>query len=236
MDERLFATKELHPQKLKDYKPDWYKNIPKVELQAYEFEYQNKIKNVKACPSFMDIYDNSYVLLAPTDYLIQVNELGVVNWSVPISFYEVTNKDDIGWHHHDQMANFVDKKSNIKAVFKFHLPYKIFTPKGYSVRFHKIPFSYNDQWEACDGILRTDKIHHLSTQTLVKTNEEIFIKQGTPLVCVTPFKRETMKHETVFLPKEKKLKAKLAKNQLRVYGGFHPNYRKAYYETSTSKD
>jgi hypothetical protein len=84
--------------------------------------------------------------------------------------------------------SFMNNKSQF--VFKAMCPWRIITPKGYSV--YQLPLFYHQQNEfsVLPGVIDTDYHHEINQQVLYHTDKtEIFIKKGTPFVQYIPFKR-----------------------------------------------
>jgi hypothetical protein len=97
-DESLLADKEIHPQPISNYAPDWFKNLniakPKTKSLLEKFTMTN---NVKSCPSFIDVYQDGFVILAPNDYILAYDEnTGYYEWRVAAQFqrpeYNTKNK------------------------------------------------------------------------------------------------------------------------------------------------
>jgi len=230
--ELLFYEKELMPQETKKFIPNWFKNINKSYKQNYLF---NKFKiqnNINSCPSFIDVFNEGYVLLAPVDYLIKVNEDNSWNWQVPLKFdkHKGNNIPEVDVHDDNQMIKYLPKESNIKKVFKLNLPLEIITPRGYSSRQIAYPYTFNSNWEAAYGVLKTDKVHEASIQIYIKSYEEILIKQGTPLCVYIPFKREKFYKKYYNYATNKKIRKKLNINLLKVHGNYQSNYFKLHHK------
>ena len=229
MSEYYLETPELHPIPIKDYKMDWYKNMPRPKETPFHFDAMNISKNVKACPSFTDIFENGFVVLAPTDYFIHYLENGDFVGTQAFSFRDSLGIDDIQYHFNGQLIQHLPKHSPYKLIVKINLPLKVFTPDGYSLSFMRMPFSDHTDFEAIYGNLRADKIHHLSIQCGIKHNKQILIKQGTPLALLVPFKREKFKHKVIDINKPSKYRSKWVKKYLSTYGSWQTKYKSYYW-------
>ena len=228
----LYYAKELHPQPINKFVPTWFKNITHTNKKNYKFEKYKLQKNISSCPSFLDVFSDGIVLLAPVDYLIKVDLDGSWNWQVPIKFdkHKGNNIPEVDVHEDTQMIDHLPSDSGIVKVFKINLPIEIFTPKGYSSRQIPFPYSFNNHWEAVYGLLKTDKMHEASIQIFIKTHEEILIKQGTPLCVYIPYKRKKVKHNVINYEESKKYKNILNKNLLKTHGTFTSPYYKYHHK------
>lgn len=222
----IYYTEQIHPIPMSEYPIEWYENIKAEKLY---FDGQDG-KNVKSCPSFIEIYQEGYVIPSPTDYSISVTPKGDFFWECARSFKDVMERDDIEYHYNEQLVSHLPKDYDTKMIIKINLPWKVFTPKGYSIRIMKMPFTSNKLWEPTYGVLRTDRNYHLNFQTNIKTNtEEVFISQGEPLALIVPYKREDFKSQIVDLNEKNQYSTQYHKHYLKTYGTFKPNFRKDYW-------
>ena len=233
----IFATvaKELldednvmpKPQRL--FIPKWFKNVKSFD-SGEKFKYISKAKNVRRCPSFVEVWDEGYVIKAPTDYLIKVNEDTSYSWKTAYSFNKHQSVEDVEEHYNVQMLDFYPDK-DFKKILKLQLPFRVYTPKGVSCRQMPLLFqdTKNNQWEVPQGIVRTDKVHEINIQLMIKTFDEIIIKKGTPLCVYAPFIRQKFKHKNIFLGDNKKYISLDNKNYLKMFSGFKSN-AKWYWE------
>jgi len=224
----LFNEKSLMPQPLKNFIPDWYKNITFEEDNNSNFNYIKYLKNVKSCPSFIDIFKFGYVIPAPVDYLIKVNSDNTYEWNTPMVFETEHGLPAIQDHNDLQLIKHLPN-NEFKMVLKINLPLKVFTPKGYSCYQLPTPYTYNEYWESAFGMLRTDKLHPVNIQILIKNYGEFIIKQGTPLAVYLPYKRDNLKLKYVNLKENKKFRILDRSKYLKQYGTFK-NGIKNYYE------
>ena len=221
----IYYTDTIHPVPMSEYKVDWYENIKAEKLHIDNEEG----RNVKSCPSFTEIYKEGFVIPAPSDYKIRVTPDNILFWEAARSFSKVTEKEDIEHHYNEQYVDYMPSDFETKMIVKINTPWKVFTPKGYSIRMMKMPFDSGNKWEATYGVLRSDKNYHLNFQVNIKTNNEIFIKQGEPLGIIVPFKRENFKSNIVDLNEKNKYSIAYYKQFLKTYGSFKMNFRKDYW-------
>lgn len=211
-DKRLELNTNIHPKPVKKVMPDYLKKI-KIDKQN---------SNFKSCPSYIDVFKYGYALLAPCDLNIKILKNGTLNWQTGAVFQTTTTEFDI--HRNAQFVSYAPENSDMKAIIKYNYPFKVFTPRGYSCRQIPLPLQYNNEWEVFEGILRTDKIHHVHLQLIIKTHNNILIEQGTPLAVFVPFKRDKFKSKIININSNNKYGKKYNKEYLKYYGKFKPNY------------
>ena len=228
----IFYTEEVHPIPMSEYPIEWWENIKTEKIKFHDGQ---EGKNAKACPSVVEIYQEGYVIPAPTDYKIKVTPTGEFFWEAAFTFRRdmdggSSDKDDIEYHYNDQLVHHLPEDFDTKMIIKINLPWKVFTPNGYSIRIMKMPFTSNKNWEPTYGVLRTDRNHHLNFQTNIKTDtEEVFINQGEPLALIVPYKREEFKSNIVDLNDKNEHSIKYHKHYLKTYGKYKTNFRKDYW-------
>lgn len=210
---------EFLPVSIKDYKPQWYKDIKTTNLIG-PFQQLSKAKTAKSCPSFTHIVEEGYVIFAPVDYLIKVQQDGSYHWHTPHDMSSDNDNLPVLQEHPDyQLTNYLPKETGIKKILKINLPLRCFTEKGYSCRLVPYPYTEDKNWKPAYGVFHTDKVHEVNIQLLIKNNKSEFtIRQGTPLCVYVPFKREKYKMKIVDLKTNKKYKALEYKNYLKLYG------------------
>jgi hypothetical protein len=180
MIEGLESIEECRPKPAKNFIPHWFKDIPSGAPET-----------VKNCPSFPDYFSMGYVLPMWTDIRLKFNkETSEYNWQTPSSLFTV----DI--HSIDQFVQYVSPSfSGVDGdfIFKTNSPWKIITPKGWSVLQLPLFYHFNKEWSVMPGVIDTDVMHDMNQQILYHGNgSEIEIKRGTPLVLYIPFKRDSV--------------------------------------------
>lgn len=181
----LYEHTDLHPQPAKNFVPDWYKNMPSDYKSNNYFisKLRPNIRTAKLCPSFAEIFKEGFVLVAPCDIWLRVST-DYWEWNTP----DERIKLDI---HEDEQFLLHQNNTNIKKVFKLYYPWRVITPKGWSVRQIPLMWNLNQDWLVSYGVINSDVIHGLNQQILFTSDkEEVLIKKGTPLNYIVPFKRE----------------------------------------------
>lgn len=178
--EEINNIPELHIKHTKEIIPEWFKNTPIFDNPKEIIPY--RVKTVKTCPSFAEIFNEGFVMVSPTDIFITAGE-GTYTWQTPNS------KIYMELHTDEQYLKYANVP-NAKLVLKLVSGWMCFTPPGYSVR--QLPLFYEDNpdFYVPYGTIKTDFNHEINPQIIITNNKkEIFIKQGQPLCTYVPFKR-----------------------------------------------
>ncbi len=228
----VYYNKDLHPKPMREYIPEWYKNIPNYDYP--------KNKTVQTCPSFLDIFKEGYVITTPVDVVIEVKEDGSYTWETN-RIYDIDSAHNTGGaefiqgHADMQMSQHLPSSAGIVKILKMQFPMYIMTPPGYSCR--QIPMTYlfdkNEDWESLYGVIKTDIINELNIQIAIKEyNKKILIPQHTPLCVYVPFERtDELELEVTKYTEDEEAKKYFNKNYLTIHGtfkiGYLRNFRKA---------
>jgi hypothetical protein len=232
-DDYVFTDKSIHPQPMRNFAPEWYKNIPtNLPNPDEQFAYlSNRARTVKTCPSFIDVFKEGVVLLSVQDVLLKyISDIDEYAWQVPYTISnEISNNNMFENHGNTQYVNHLPKAANIKHVVKYNLPFTVHTPKGYSVRQLPMPYYFNPDWHMSYGILDSDNIHEINLQiNITSADKEILIRKGEPLGVYVPFKREEHKLKVVRLHDNKKLLSKARYSRYITRARFKKAYKDLY--------
>lgn len=177
----LDSIEDIRPQPLKNYIPEWWKNMPTKT--------NNGSGTAKVCPSFTDVFSSAYVLPMWCDTLFKINGSNLY-WETPNKKFE--------WEHHEN-DQFLDHattwfRQNVRCVMKPSCPWFVKTPPGYSIYQLPIFYDFNEDFTTLPGIIHTDVYHQINPQVLLFSDKESFlIKRGTPIAIHFPFKRSKLK-------------------------------------------
>lgn len=214
----MLEDKNILPQPANKYIPEWFKNMP-VELKGFNHNFKKlpNLRTVKSCPSFTDVFKNGYVIPCPFDVWLHIKENGDVDWRTPDDNFKIEI------HPNDQFINHA--KTNVRKVFKISNPFRIVTPKGWSVMQLPMFYHFNPDFYVPYGIIDTDRHHEINQQIFYTSKEdEILIKKGTPLNYLIPFKRSNkLKIQVVNYAK---LHEKITGSWFRVFSKFKNGYLK----------
>lgn len=180
MVEGLADIEECRPKPAKHFVPQWFKDIPANPNQ--------ESLTAKRCPSFTDYFSLGYVMPMWTDFKLKYED---EKWSWESSSKEFRMRS----HSNDQFIdyanpNFYGVEGNF--IFLTESPWRIITPKGWSVLQLPMFYHFNSEFSAIPGVIDTDVINQTHQSILYHGNgKEIEIKRGTPLALYIPFKRES---------------------------------------------
>jgi hypothetical protein len=187
-----------HPKPATHFIPEAFKKFKTGEIPN---------DTVKGCMPFLDSLVSGYIIPTPiaikaTYYMEKEEETLRLDIPNPLTkFPNLANLVGLSSHSPKQFPNsMMNDKALVPHVFKFHNPWKIKTPPGYSCLFTQ-PFNKNLDWKIIDAIVDTDNFDleinfpFFWTKPL-ELNEQYYVDSGVPMVQVIPFKRENWKMET----------------------------------------
>lgn len=101
--------------------PNWYKNLNSFLYKNDQEKVQRIINKkplttLKVCPSFIELFKNSFIVKAPCDLTIEITPQEFKSFSLLPNLFTALN------HPKSQMGQFGERFINIK--FTFHLSYK----------------------------------------------------------------------------------------------------------------
>jgi hypothetical protein len=177
---------DVRPVPAKQFYPNWWRKLA-------SFDKESSTHTAKACPAFPDFFSQGFILPMWSDTKLEYDpETTFYRWEAGRG--EAPYKWDT--HANGQLVNHVDnihhQGSKGKFVFKAISPWKIITPKGYSLLQLPVFYHFNNDFSVLPGILRTDTYHEINQQVLVHGEEKISINipRGAPFVHYVPIKRE----------------------------------------------
>jgi hypothetical protein len=140
---------------------------------------------MKRCMPIFDSMTAGYVIPVMTDIHCSGEEGKSFTWPVD-------NFSAIQSHPAGQFPGLtINEEYDSSAAYKFINPWQIKTPPGYSCLFIQPMWRYDLPYHIFPGIVDTDK-HPLSVNFpfIMRKSFAGYIKKGTPMVQVIPFKRE----------------------------------------------
>jgi hypothetical protein len=213
----LESIEECLPKPAKHFIPKWFKDMPATGLN---------LSTVKVCPSFPDYFSLGYIVPMWTDTKLS-HKPGTTDW-----FWE-TAAPDFSWNMHGrgQLIDHTQVRFNgseSEFVFKAECPWRMITPKGWSVLQLPLFYHFNKEYSVLPGVIDTDIHHEINQQVLYHGNgEPVQINRGDPFVLYVPFKRDNKLNLNIRYQTEKDIKLFRNKN-LDIMSKFVPNgtYRK----------
>jgi hypothetical protein len=176
----LEDIEECRPKPAKSFTPQWFKDLPASPNQL--------LPTVRVCPSFTDYFSLGYVMPMWTDFKLKYQD---EKWS-----WESSDQDfRMSSHPNEQFIKYTTPTFNGvegQFVFKAVCPWRIITPKGWSVLQLPLFYDFNNEFSVLPGVIDTDIYSQANQQILYHANgKEIDIKRGTPLALYVPFQRES---------------------------------------------
>lgn len=179
------------PEAASKFLPEWYKKTPSV-IDNNGIAVGNPGTTVKKCMPIFDLITAGYVISAPCDIYLDSTNPERLQWSIPSALISYQG-DMFATHAPQQYENLpIDRSQYHKELLRIFPFWAVGTPKGYSVIVLQPAYSDPGPLTALQAIVDTDSFitdGHLSF--LVKKDFKGIIKQGTPLIQVIPFKRES---------------------------------------------
>ena len=204
----------LRPQKASKFFPEWFKRVQ----SSKEVRGSGNIKN---CPVFPEYLTQGWIIPMWCDSELYFGDDGW-KWNTPT--------DAFRWdmHSHDQFLDWLPKEQQEQYgwVWKPHCPWKVKTPKGYSM-YQVTPFYHFQKWTILPGSIRTDFHYELNQQVLFPKefyNKEILIERGTPFGWYIPYKRT--KYKETFVPYDEERKRMQSASWLNIFTSYRDGYKK----------
>ena len=138
---------------------------------------------VKRCPAIVDLITEGFIIPMWSDFLIQ-RDMETFEWDNKNFQY------GIEFHSKEQIKGWNLKKTDFPEGIKFVNPWRIYTPKGYSVLFMTPTYQFEKRFTVLPGIVETDNYHHINFPSIWHTTKDAVIERGTPFIQVIPFKRD----------------------------------------------
>tara|TARA_Y100001937_G_scaffold5700_1_gene7584 strand:+ start:19821 stop:20585 length:765 start_codon:yes stop_codon:yes gene_type:complete len=138
---------------------------------------------VKRCPAIVDLITEGFIIPMWSDFLIQ-RDMETFEWDNKNFQY------GIEFHSKEQIKGWNLKKTDFPEGIKFVNPWRIYTPKGYSVMFMTPTYQFEKRFTVLPGIVETDSYHHINFPSIWHTTKDAVIERGTPFIQVIPFKRD----------------------------------------------
>jgi len=213
-----------HPSVATKAIPKWYRQMVKYIGGSKSFDGSGGPNlTIKACPPFLDSMMSGYMIYTEFDMNVSWNEgEPYFEWRAGGSL--------ISTHDKDQIVQEQIPDGFSKQPLKFNNLWQIVTPPGYSTLFTH-PLNRTElPFYTISGIVETDTYKGvINFPFMIKESFEGIIPAGTPIVQLTPFKREVWKMELGKADKEK-----IEENQIKLnhklIGGYKTQWwrRKEY--------
>jgi len=188
------------PVPMREYIPKWFKNMP----NSIDSNQPLHPGTAKRCPAFMDFWENGWVIPLWCDLEVITDKDN--NFSVR------TPEDNFRFDTHldNQFIDHIPKNSNYEMILKAVSPWRIMTPKGYSVLQLPMFYDFNKDFTVLPGTIWTDVHYEVNQQIAIHNTGRTFIPRGTPLAVYIPIKREKWKFTISELTEQLRYKTNIA--------------------------
>jgi hypothetical protein len=203
--------------------PGWYRAQPSEVEEETNLLRGNFAATVKKCMPIFDSMTAGYLILAPCDIYLDSTNSEKLEYSVPVSL-KMFQSDMFASHDRKQYTNYpIDYSDSHKDLFRIMPFWSIQTEKGYSTLIMNPMHGESSPLTAIPGIVDTDSfISEGHFSFIVKSNFKGIIKQGTPLVQIIPFKRDSWEMEIVSEEESERI---LSKQRLSLRSTFVNGYK-----------
>lgn len=217
-----------HPVPAFKIMPDWYKNMGNYVADAGRDMMGGHGMTAKKCMPIRDALSTGYHILMPCDVNVTVDERGMTIFASKNPLLG----EMIQFHGVEQAGGADISPAGKLRIPKFVNPWIIKTRKGYSVRVDPPPGRFNEPFTALPGIIDTDAGRYQKQINFPavwhRHDFDGIIKAGTPIVTVTPFRRNDLpRYPTVrrMTPREADYAEKIHKQQISRNGVYTDELR-----------
>ena len=200
---KFFTQKHLinaipHPVKASRVLPEYFRNL-KPQAEALP-----ESGTAKRCVPFLEALSTGYIIPLWSDVYIKASN-GSLQIDFPQNFPMESSLSPHGLQQIDSHPLSNTPYGHLPV--KWHNPWGIQTPKGWSVLFTQPLNHLETRFKILDGVVDTDTYYNQVNFPFFWTggDGEFLLAAGTPLVHVIPFKRETLSAEICEEDENKKL-------------------------------
>jgi hypothetical protein len=175
--------------------PDWWREMTPYRKDGdnpdgKKLIVENRASNAtfKKCTPMLDALTSGYIIPLWSDVQVrQVNGEARITWRVGPDVFE---------QHGPTSRSIPAPEGYTNQVFKYLNPWIPRTPKGYSIMVTQ-PFGFHDNpFYAVPAVIDSDASSiEIIPPMWIKEGFEGIIEKGTPMIQITPFKRESWTSE-----------------------------------------
>jgi hypothetical protein len=210
----LYDMEECRPREAKHFFPDWWTNMPLT------FEKDSKeIGTAKTCPSFIQFYNQGFVIPMWCDTIFRKEKDGSYTWE--------TSTDKFKWEFHlnEQLLNYTNIKDNNNMIMKSNCPWFVKTSKNISLYQMPLFYNFNNDYTILPGVINTEFHHEINQQVMYTSDkDEVFIKRGDPFVWYIPFERQKFKIDV--RPATEEDKDNILLSSAKIFTKFSGSYKR----------
>lgn len=198
--------------------PDWYRSQEGVLGFG---------GTIKKCMPIFDMLTLGYFLTMPCDLYVDSTNPDNLIYFIPPEGLENLKEDMFDEHLPQQYSEYPKSAAYHKQLIRIDPFYAVGTARGYSCIFIQPSHRGESPLNLFPAVVDTDKyISHGHYSFQVEVNFRGVIKQGTPIVQVIPFKRDTFISSVVSLEKGKEvLRRQTAKLKSTFSNGYKNKFR-----------
>jgi hypothetical protein len=221
------------PKPASKFIPEWYRKQRGVVEEKNNLLFGIIASTIKRCMPIFDYMTSGYIISAPCDIFVDATNPEKLSYSVPptISHY---SEVIFASHAREQYQEYpIDESAYHRDLLRILPLWAIKTPKGYSSIIMNPVHRDPSPIVAFGATVDTDSFltdGHLSF--MVEKNFSGTIKQGTPLVQVIPFKRESWSSKVMLekdtkniLPKQRLVLRSIFTNSYKINFRFKKDYK-----------
>jgi hypothetical protein len=212
--EYLYDIEECRPKPAKFFFPEWWKDMPLT------FKKNNdNIKTAKTCPSFVQFYNQGFVIPMWCDTILRRESDNSFTWQ--------TSTDKFSWDFHlnDQLLDYTNIKNTNSTVMKANSPWYVKTSKGVSLYQMPLFYNFNKDYTVLPGVINTEFHHEINQQVLYTSDkDEVFIKRGDPFAWYIPFERQEFNFDV--RAADQKDKDNILLSGARIFTKFSGSYKR----------
>jgi len=215
------------PDKAHKFLPEWFKKLPSI----MDGQHKNTVGTIKRCMPVLDACSNGYIIPAWCDFLVKVEEDGVV-YVIPSTVFNM--EEFISTHSWEQVGDDCPLKNykSGKGLLKLRNVWVIETSPGWSCLFKSPPNAYNNI-NFIEGIVDTDTYQDAVNLPFFwdgHKSGEFEIKKGDPFIHVIPFRREKLQVKYKPWDEERMSKTAMITNTL-----FFNRYKRLWWHKRKNK-
>lgn len=166
--------------------PEYYRRMPSSISETPSFNDEGDPgSTMKKCMPILDSMTAGYLITLPTDVHVEGKDGKRFVWPAD-------NFTAISSHPQGQFPGLpLPDGYDTTSAYKFHNPWQIVTPPGYSCLFVQPMWHYDLPFHVFPGVVDTDR-HPVAVNFpfLMRRDFEGYLRKGMPVVQVIPFKRD----------------------------------------------
>jgi hypothetical protein len=202
--------------------PEWYKQSTRFIGGKMQIREQGINKDLKLCVPFLDALITGYVIELPADLHISRDADGV-------NFFWHETPQPIEFRAKDMAETLPRPSGHDYSLYAWKTNWAVITPPGYSAIYTHPMNRFDLPFTTTSGVMDTDMYSNPGEiPFFLKRGFEGVIPAGTPIVQVTPIKRETWDSEVVDYDPEV-----LEKSKYKVSRTLYDGYKRFFWQKKT---